>query len=111
MHESGGKCTNQRPNQTMNVDQVNREITVELNLERGERLLLRDAASADYVEAPFEDFKQEYSPEDLMALGKMLKEANRIGALNGDWGKAAGSFATELQELGNELRYPTRFSD
>lgn len=94
----------------MNVDTVSREISVELRLEHEERLLLRKAASADYIEAPFRDFKSEYSPEDLTALSKMLKDANRIGVFeSGDERSIAGKIAIELGELANELNYPTRF--
>jgi thiamine pyrophosphate-dependent acetolactate synthase large subunit-like protein len=94
----------------MNINQINREITVELNLEHGERLLLRKAGSADYVEAPFKNFKKEYTPEDLDSLSKMLKDANRIGVFTGDERTAAGKIATELRELSQELNYPTRFN-
>lgn len=83
--------------------QINREITVELNLEYEERLLLRKAASADYIEAPMKDFKREYSPENLAALGKMLRNANRIGVFEGAEREAAGNIAQELVELSREL--------
>ena len=94
----------------MNTKKVNREITVELSFEHGERLLLRKAASADYIEAPFEDFKDEYSIEDLMALSRMLGEANRIGVFTGDQRSAAGLLKTQLFDLADELQSPTRFS-
>jgi len=88
---------------------IHREVTAELDLEYEERLLLRKAASADYVEAPFEEFKDEYSPEDLNGLSKMLKDSNRIGVFNGDEAIAAGNIAQELRKLAHEMTYPTRF--
>lgn len=87
----------------METKQINREITAELIFEYEERLLLRKAGSADYVEAPFKRFKKNYTPENIRALSKMLKTANRIGVFTGAERRVAGDLAIEMQKLADEL--------
>ena len=93
----------------MIIDKINREVTVELSLEKGDRKLLRKAAGSDYIDAPFSRFKPEYSPSDLVAMATCLREANRIGHFKGDERVPAGDLALELETLAAELEYPTRF--
>jgi hypothetical protein len=95
----------------MEINNVRREISVELHLEHEERCLFRKAATADGIEPPFERFKDEYSPDDLIALGEMLLTANRLDVFSGDERYVAGEYGHRLKEIAFDVTKPTRFSE